>query len=205
LSSCGRHPERRSLNGRAPVTKLLFPVKPGSLTAVLIGLLLICGCGYEPVYRERAPDERYSIVAAAPKVARTDAVQEVMAGARAELGRAGALSDRSGYPRMVIEVLRIDELSAGIRAAERPGGAVEPEARGSSVAVLGRAWVETSRGSVPARDTGDVRRVEHYATTTDPRVEALRHDEAVRSAARRLGTALARLLLGSAEPSVEPM
>jgi hypothetical protein len=36
-------------------------------------------------------------------------------------------------------------------------------------------------------------------------VEAVRNDEAVRAAARRLGTALARQVLGEPEPGVEPM
>jgi hypothetical protein len=196
-------PEPDSVSQRRSVAKLLFPVKPGTLVLVLIGIFLGFGCGYEPVHEARS-GERLRVASVPSKVARADAVQEVMAGARAELSRSGALAPGSGYPRMVLEVLRVDEKSTGIAAPE-PLAGPHPLARGSSVAVVGRAWVEPGRGAVATRDTGDVRRVERYASEADARIEAMRHDEAVRAAARELGRALARRVLGLPEPDVEPM
>jgi hypothetical protein len=143
---------------------------------------------------------------AQPKVARIDAVQETLAGARAELSKSGALEPGGGYPRLVVEVLRVDERASGIVAGTRPStGEQVPIGRGSAVAVLGRAWVEPSRGAGRLQDTGDMRRVEYYASAQDSALEALRHDEAVRAAARELGRALVRRVLGAPEPDVEPM
>jgi hypothetical protein len=198
-------PERESLNGGASVINLLFPVKPSLLHAVLIGLFVIHGCGYAPLYGSGGTVGRFWVEASEPKVPRTDAVQAVLAGARSELARSGSLSSEEAYPHLVIEVLRIDEISSGITAAEQPDGSRVPEARGSSVAVVGRAWVEQRAGADPTRDTADVRRVEHYATHSDPRVEGLRHDEAVRAASAELGRALARRVIGLPEPDMEPM
>ena len=188
------------------MSKLLFPVKPEWLLPVLLKISVLVGCGYEPAYGGADEAERLRVAAAQPKVARMDAVQAALDGARAELGRSGALAAGSGYPRMVVEVLRVDEKSGGIAATEPAGGGpLMPLARGSSVGVLGRAWVEEVRDGPPLRDTGDMRRVEHYASEQEPRLEVVRHDEAVRSAARQLGRALARRVLGQAEPDVELM
>jgi hypothetical protein len=194
------------LNGRATVQNLSFPVKTMGLLSVLIALSSCAGCGYSPAYPAREASERYRITAAPPKVARPDAVQEVLAGARAELSRTGALAMGRGYPRVVVEVLRVDEKAAGIVAGTVPAtGEQGPVARGSAVAVLGRAWVERHPGAGPSLDTGDMRRVEYYASAQDPAIEALRHDAAVRAAARQLGRALARRVLGAPEPDIEPM
>lgn len=116
-----------------------------------------------------------------------------MAGARRELGRAGALKS-SGYPRLVVELVRVDETSAGIAAV-----ADQPAARGSRVAVVVRGWVESSEGAAE-RDTGDVRREERVATAgVGP--DTQRNVQAVREAARAAGEAVARRVLGEPEPS----
>ena len=100
--------------------------------------------------------------------------------------------------------VRVDEKSAGIAASQGPGGATIPLARGSTVAVTGRAWVEDSKGAEPSRDTGDLRRVEQYASETTRDAESFRYDQAVRAAADELGHSLGRLVLGLPEPTVEP-
>jgi hypothetical protein len=105
---------------------------------------------------------------------------------------------------MVVELVRVDEKSVGIAVSQGPGGATVPLARGSSVAVMGRAWVEDSGGAAPARDTGDLRRVEQYASESDSRRDSFRYDQAVRAAADELGHSLARRVLGLPESAVEP-
>jgi hypothetical protein len=104
---------------------------------------------------------------------------------------------------MVVELVRVDEQSAGIVAVPDGAGALEPQARGSTVAVIGRAWVEEVPGVEPSRDTGDCRRSEQYASETDPGREVLRYDAAIRAAASELGRALARRVLGLPEPALD--
>jgi hypothetical protein len=107
---------------------------------------------------------------------------------------------------MEIELLRIDERASGIAAPDPgPGAERVPLARGSAVGVVGRAWVVPGPTEPRVRDTGDVRRVEYYASEADPRLDAIRHDAAVRSAARRLGRDLARRVLGQPVADIEPM
>jgi hypothetical protein len=166
----------------------------------------LAGCGYAPAYGGQYASERLCVVPAPPKVSDPDALQAALTGARSELSRAGALRTGGGYPRMVVELLRIDELSSGIAAVPaQPGAGAMPLARGENIGVVGRAWVQGAPGAEPTRDTGDVRRVEHAAGEQDPRVDALARDGSVRAAAGELGRALARRVLGEPEPTVEPM
>ena len=168
----------RPVNVCADVNNLLFPVK---LAIVLAGLALLTSCGYRAAYGDSRPEQRLTVVAA-PRQRSADAaaVQEALAGARAELSRAGVLGPGSGYPRVELELLRVDEKSSGI-VAEPVGGERTPLALGSSVGVVGRAWVVEAAGGPPTRDTGDVRRVERYAAQGDARLDAVRHQEAARS------------------------
>ncbi len=190
------------VNMRSDVEKLLFPVKP--LAVFVLALGLFPGCGYHAEYAGSRPAERLSVEAAPAKAPSAQALAALLAGARAELSRAGVLAAGDDYPKLRVELLRVDEQASGI-AARDVRGTTLPLGRGSAVGVVARAWVEEAPDSAPSRDTGDLRRVERYASETDPRVEAIRNDEAVRAAARRVGEALARQVLGEPEPGVEPM
>jgi hypothetical protein len=180
----------------------------------------VSGCGYHPLYGPGSPAEgaRFCVVGVSPLVADTAAVAEVEAGLRRELARAGALRSGGGYPRVVVEVLRMDEMSEGIaavpggrRGTEIAGAPLEsasppaPLARGTRVGVLARAWIEPSAGAARERETGDMRTTEVRGAESDPRLEALRQDDAARAAARRLGARLARRILGEPETSDEGM
>ncbi len=162
------------------------------------------GCGYEPVFGGAAPAAQLTVATAPYATARVEVVQAAVAGARSELGRAGVLDAGTGYPRLVVEVTRVDELSTGIRPSDaEPGERLVPLARGSAVAVVGRAWVETSAGSGPERDTGDLRRVEFVESGPNAVADSLRFDQALASAARRLGRDLVRRVLGEPVPGNE--
>jgi hypothetical protein len=130
-----------------------------------------------------------------------EALQAALSGVRAGLSQAGALEAGTSFPRVVIEVLRVDELPSGIEAF--PGGV--PMGSGSAVGVVGRAWVLPSPGAGPANPTGDVRRVEYVGQGSEAMVAEYAYASAVRSAARRVGEALARRILGVAEPGTDPM
>ena len=176
---------------------------------VLSAVLAVSACGYRPLYGGERGDDRFSVVGASPLVADAGVVAEVEAGLRAGLARAGALRAGAGYPRVVVEVLRIDVVSEGVLAM--PGGTpgvsvgglplsarapLQPLARGTRVGVLARAWIERADGASRERDTGDSRTADVMQVETDARLEALRLDDASRAAARRLGERLARQLLG---------
>jgi hypothetical protein len=163
------------------------------------------GCGYEPVYAAAAPEQSLALAALPGRVPRVELTQTALQGARAELAAAGVLRPSGGYPRMLLELLRVDELSSGIAARARGDGEELPLARGMALGVVGRAWVLTSADAEPLRDTGDVRRVESVAAQASPLLDAVARDDAAHAAARQLGQALARRVLGEARVDVEEM
>jgi hypothetical protein len=146
-------------------------------------------------------------------VADSMAAGEVASGVREELAREGALAAGSGYPRVEIEVTRIDEASDAIAAATgATAGTRVPQARATEVGVVARAWVVRGAGGERERDTGDVRALvaegvtantEATASADSTAIDALRHDDAVRAAARTTGVRLARRILGRPAPEVD--
>ncbi|GMV17739.1 MAG: hypothetical protein AMXMBFR56_59630 [Polyangiaceae bacterium] len=174
----------------------MFPVKRAAASsATLLGLALTLGtagaCGYQPVHGGQAPADRLSVVAAPALVPDAEAQQAALAGARSELGREGVLGSPTGYPRLVVELVRVDAEAVGI--AELDG---RPIGRGAKVSVVARGWVEDAAGAPPSRVTGDVRRA-----LTSPEGDgaisaaALRRD-AARRAGEAAGRAVARHVLG---------
>jgi hypothetical protein len=179
---------------------------------VVIAVAAGAACGYRPLYAGAQGDERLAVTGVTPLVADAAVVAEVEAGVRAGLARAALLRGGGGYPRVVVEVLRIDAQSEGIAAV--PGGVRPPEvggvpvagagplqplARGTRVGVVARAWLERTEGGPKERQTGDLRAVDVMQVEGDARLEALRLDDTSRAAARRLGERLARRVLGEPE------
>jgi hypothetical protein len=160
------------------------------------------GCGYRPAL-EGSSSWRLSVAAAPMKTPHFEALQATLSGVRAGLSQAGSLEAGTGFPRVVVEVIRVDELPTGI-AASGPEQSI-PLARGSAVGVVARAWVIESPGKAPANETGDIRRVEYVGQGSEPMASEYAYASAVRSAGRRVGEALARRILGAAEPGTEPM
>jgi hypothetical protein len=170
--------------------------------------LALAACGYHPLYGGEQSLEPLAVVGTTSLVADAACVGEVEAGVRIGLARAGALQAGSGFPRVVVEVLRIDAASEGVRAASELGsspGEKAPLARGTRIGIVARAWVERSAGAPHERDTGDVRTAELLSVEGDARLESLREADASRAASRRLGERLARRLLGQPEPPDEGM
>lgn len=159
-------------------------------------LVTLAACGYQAVYAA-GPQGRLHVVVVRSLVTDAVAADEVASGVREELAKAGALEAGEGYPRVEIEVLRADEASEGIAA-----GASGPVARGTGVAMVGRAWIAASVGAQQS-DTGDVRAEVGIATDTTARASAFHHADALRAAGRRLGHALGARLLGQPVASEE--
>jgi hypothetical protein len=184
------------------VKKLLFPVKLGLFTALVLGALANAACGYHALY---GSPSRFSwtVSAASPKAPNLGALDGALAGARAELSRAGALRPGTDYPRLIVELVRVDEVASGISA--QGTSASVPLARASAVGVTARGWIEEQAGASPERDSGDVRRVESVSQNGEALASQVAFDDAARAAARLAGEAVARRVLGIVEPSVEPM
>src|SRR6185436_15833314 len=119
------------------------------------------GCGYRPAFASAS--ERLLTVGAAPfQSPHPEAVESVLAGVRAGLSEAGALAPGSAFPRVFVELLRVDELPAGIQSTPAGEGS-QPLATGAAIGVVARAWVVSKQGGTPTDETGDVRRIEYVA------------------------------------------
>lgn len=166
--------------------------RAASLGSLALSVVLSLSCGYQPVYA--GSDQRYEVVAGRSMTASFEAVQATVAGVRSELGAAEALGN--GFPRVVVAVLRVDERSLGVRMVGET-----PLARGSEIVVTGRAQIFTAEGAAPSLDTGDMSRAAQFAAGTTPSGDADLRSRAVRDAARNLGRALGRAVLGLPEPA----
>jgi len=157
-----------------------------------------CSCGYRSVYGQ-AGSERLSVQVGQVLIPEPVAAQAAASGARSELAAAGALISGAQFPRLVVDVLRLDELSRGIHVE-----AGQPRASGMSIAVTVRGRVFQAENQEPSLDTGDVRRSVQVSGDSNPRVDSAVYDTALRSAAEQGGRAVARLALGIPEPNEEP-
>lgn len=126
------------------------------------------------------------------------AIQAAASGARAELAAAGRVTAGGGYPRLVIDVLRVDEVSRGIYAEQG-----QPSAGAMSIGVVVRGRVFTADNQDPAIDTGDLRRAVQVIGDADARADSTARDVALRGAAERAGRAAARFAMGLPEPADE--
>jgi hypothetical protein len=172
-------------------------------SGLLIALLALAGCGYRALYAEPA-EARLHVALVRAHVADATANDEVVSGVRTALARDGALLPGSGYPRVEVEVLRADEASEGIAAARTspgPDGQQIPRARATQVGIVARAWIVRTPDGPHEADTGDVRAFDLVesppAESSSALVtESMRHDNALRAVARRVGEKLAARVLG---------
>jgi len=155
--------------------------------------LLFVGCGYSSV--RRADSERLHVTLRSTHIADAAATDSVLAGVRAALSEEGALAPGEGFPRVEVEVLRADEISDGIQATGGPAGG--PSARGTEIALVGRACVVQSEGGECTRDTGDVRTADILAAQPSSEMAGVTYADTLRAAGMKLGRALGRRLLGS--------
>ncbi|HEX7604570.1 MAG TPA: hypothetical protein VF316_23290 [Polyangiaceae bacterium] len=166
-----------------------------SLHLLLVGLL--ASCGYRPLYGG-APPRALHVHLSRVAVADTVVATEVERGAREALAREGALLAGDGYPRLEIEVLRIDETSEGV--ATTPF--ITPQARGTRLGVLARAYVQAREGAPAEADTGDMRTSDLVTSPLgDPKAELFGREDTLRAVARRLGQKLAGRAMGHPVPS----
>jgi hypothetical protein len=172
-----------------------FHGSAGAWAGLLLSLILCAsGCGYRAAYGG-SEGRRYEVVAGHYATSNFEAVQAVVGGVRSELGAAKALGN--GFPRVVVEVLRVDERSIGVGSTSDG----IPLARGSEMVVVGRAQVFESEGAAASIDSGDISRAAQYASGATPSADVAARARAVRDAARALGKALGRAVLGLPVPA----
>lgn len=159
--------------------------------------MLLSGCGYHSVYAPRS-SERLSVQVGQVLIPEPIAVQAAANGVRSELAAAGLLANDSRFPRLVLDVLRVDERSRGIHVE-----AGQPRAAGMSIALTVRGRVFQGENQEPRLDTGDLRRSVQVSGSADPRSDSSAYDAALRSAAEHAGRAVARIALGIPEPNDE--
>ncbi len=146
------------------------------------------GCGFKPLAEAARAQGKLAPIAGASLVPEPGLLAEVVAGAAHALAREGVLGGATD-PRLRVELLRLDERSEGVLAE-----GTSFRARGTTVALTGRAVVETRAGG----DTGDV-------TVAAPAgLGATSRSETLAALARRLGEALAARTIGAAAPT-EPL
>ncbi len=170
----------------------------GSLRCLLVALVAAAGCGYRPVHGASNEAEAYGVVTVAARVTPTSAADAVAVGVRDALAEGGALRGGEGYPRVEIEVVRIDEEADAIGVVQpTPGGRHFPRARGVRIGVVGRAWLRRRAEAGPELDTGDVRVFSSLGADSSPDLGALRaRDAAAEAAGREVGHRLGMRLLG---------
>lgn len=154
-------------------------------------------CGYQPVYAQPHALP-ISVAVGQVLVPNTNVAQAALAGARAELAAAGRLASGTEFPRLTVDILRVDEVSRAIHVQTG-----QPSAAGMGVAVVLRARLQETSEQEASLDTGDVRRAVQTSGDADPRVDGAIYDQALRSAAERAGRATARIALGIPEPADE--
>lgn len=157
--------------------------------------IAISACGYHSM-NAGAGDEHYAVVLASTNVPDVVASDEVVAGVREELAKAGALTAGESYPRCEVEVLRADEAADAIGVANG-----QLDAHATRVGVVARAWIVRSAGGPRERDTGDVRAMDMAATAPDAKTATFQNLDTMRAAGRRVGHSVGARLLGIPAPS----
>ena len=165
-----------------------------ALLLALTASVACASCGYAPVHSASA--EHLHVAISESKIPDAVASDEVLAGAREELARAGSLASGDGYPRCEIEILRADDASEGIAAVPDADGRLLPQSRATRVGLVARAWIVRKAGGDHERDTGDVRAFETVSVAPDAHVATFRHSDALRVAGRRVGKRLAARIMG---------
>lgn len=160
--------------------------------------MLLTGCGYHSVYGQPSAERLYVQVGQV-LIPEPIAAQAAASGVRSELAAAGLLANSGQFPKLVLDVLRVDELSRGIHVQ-----AGQPRAAGTSIALTVRGRVFQTDNQEARLDTGDVRRSVQVSGDSDARANSAACDVALRSAAEQAGRAVARMALGIPEPNDDP-
>jgi hypothetical protein len=165
---------------------------------LLAAAMPLASCGYAPVYPAGGAG-RLHVKLVRSLIADPVAADEVAQGVREELARQGCLEQGEGFPRVEIEVVAEGESGAGLIAGGP--GALAPSARATAVSIVGRGWVAAEAGAPAQRDSGDLRAEASFAVDEntaglDPRASTFHSADALRSAARRLGSKIGRRVLG---------
>lgn len=166
--------------------------------AVALVVAACLGCGYRPLAAHGAGAQRLAVVAGARTVPAARAQDALVASTAGRLAEAGELAGGAGYPRLEVELVRLDETAEALG----PSGG-RPLARGLRVTATGRARVLRAPSEEPAFDTGDMSAHVFVSAAGSPASSLAARDEAAALAARALGRRLGERVLGLPSPSDE--
>lgn len=156
--------------------------------------LALLGCGYTPVHSTAPSAPRLGVVLTDVHTGDAVMLEALRFGASQALAARGMLRSDTAYPRLELEMLRLDRISEGV--AERGG---VPLARAFRIVVTGRARVAVGVNQY-AEDTGDVSVAEVRAASVGAQ-ELMLDADGNRAVAQKLGRTLTQKILG--EPTVE--
>jgi hypothetical protein len=165
----------------------------------LRALALACGlwgvlgsaCGYQSIRGQAENRGTLAIAAVGQRSAEPRVDAAVLSGVGLALSQEGLLRAGQGYPRVEVEILRVERFSGAV-ALSAEG---KPLARSIGMAVLGRAWVALQDGS-RVEETGDVREEAYRAAGTLGAAEIQNDEEALQAVATRLGKKMGARVLG---------
>lgn len=170
-----------------------------SASVLLASTPSLLSCGYRSARAVAAELGRLSVTPGRARLSDGSLLEAACLGARRALDQASLLSSER-FPTLVVELVRIDESSAGISAATSL-----PLARGTQLSLVGRAWIEETAGAEARQETGELQLSTSIAVERDPRLESFRRDDALKFLAERLGGVLVQRILGYPTPRDEGM
>jgi hypothetical protein len=162
-----------------------------------LGLTMVA-CGYAPVHGVPRDVPRLGVVLADAHAGDAATGEALRLGAMQGLAARGLARAGEAYPRLELELLRIDRVPEGLAEVSTERGR-QPLARAFRVVLTGRAWVAISERE-RTEETGDLS-VEIVRVAGRGAEELALDSDSIRLSAQKLGRALAQKIQG--EPSVE--
>jgi hypothetical protein len=157
---------------------------------------VLSACGYVPVHTVHAESEKLAVAIVSVQAGDAGTLEALRSGVTQGLTERGMLRAGSDYPRVEVELVRIDRMAEGAAASPGSTGAL---ARAFRVVVTGRAWVAKDKDT-HVDETGELRE-DVVRAAEQGQSEALADIDSVRFVSQALGRKLARKIQG--EPSVE--
>lgn len=167
----------------------------------LVVVALVSGCGYRALASHDGTGgagPRLFVAHGPTVVPSARSADALVAAVSGRLAEANELRGGDGYPRVEVDLVRIDETVEGLASTGS-----SPISQGLRVTVVGRARVVRAKGEASALETGDM---SAHVTVTSGGTSAsalVLRDEASVGAARILGRRLAERVLGLPAPSDE--
>lgn len=172
------------------------------LVLAIIVSLSSLGCGYRSVAGKRS-QEQYCVKLASTRTS-SEASYALLRGVVEGLLEVDAYREGTAWPCVEVEEIEASRGAAGLVSQ----GSNTPAARSVRYDVSARAWIRRTSGGEMERDTGDLSVADWSASrsgSTGLVETSLAEVDHERNAARDLGIALARSILGAPSGKLRPL